>query len=312
MERNKLATFIAILFFISVILGCWLVFYQAPQVSKRKILGEGRVQILQDKIAVVNIYGPIRTATKSSEIFARDSDRIVKRLKKLNENPSIKAVVLRINSPGGTVAAVQEIYSEIIKLRKNKKVVVASFADIAASGGYYIASACDKIIAQPGTLTGSIGVILEIGNLSELMRKIGVKIEVIKSGKHKDIGNFAREMTAEEHKILQDLINDAYEQFLSAVISGRKLDELKARELADGRIFTGAQAKAVGLVDLLGGLEESIEEAKKLAKLKGDVKIISDLDQWERIFEFIPGRFEEKGFSKILPDMNVRFEYILE
>ena len=308
MGRNKLATIIAILFFVSAILGFWIVFSQPSQKIERK----SKIGISQDKIAVVNILGPIRASMKSSDPFARDSEKIVKRLKKLNENTSVKAVVLRINSPGGTVAAVQEIYSELLKMKKNGKFIVASFSDVAASGGYYIACAADEIVAQPGTLTGSIGVILEIGNFSELMKKIGVKIETVKSGIHKDIGNFSREMTIEERKILQDLINDAYEQFLSAVVTGRKLDEAKARTLADGRIFTGTQAKASGLVDTLGGLDEAIEEAKKLAGIKGEVKIISDSDQWDKIFEFIPAGFEEKAFSKIMPSMNVRFEYILE
>ena len=308
MRRNKLATIIAILFFVSAILGFWIVFSQ----PSRKIERKSKIGISQDKIAVVNILGPIRASMKSSDPFARDSEKIVKRLKKLNENTSVKAVVLRINSPGGTVAAVQEIYSELLKMKKNGKFIVASFSDVAASGGYYIACAADEIVAQPGTLTGSIGVILEIGNFSELMKKIGVKIETVKSGIHKDIGNFSREMTIEERKILQDLINDAYEQFLSAVVTGRKLNEAKARTLADGRIFTGTQAKASGLVDTLGGLDEAIEEAKKLAGIKGDVKIISDSDQWDKIFEFIPAGFEEKAFSKIMPSMNVRFEYILE
>lgn len=308
MKRNKLATLIAILFFVSVILGFWIVFSQPSEKIERK----SKIGISQDKIAVVNILGPIRASMKSSDPFARDSEKVIKRLKKINENDSVKAVVLRINSPGGTVAAVQDIYSELLKMKKNGKFIVASFSDVAASGGYYIACAADEIVAQPGTLTGSIGVILEIGNFSELMKKIGVKIETVKSGIHKDIGNFAREMTIGERKILQNLINDAYEQFLSAVITGRKLDEAKARGLADGRIFTGTQAKSAGLVDILGGLDEAIEEAKKLSGIKGEVKIISDSDQWDKIFEFIPAGFEEKAFSKIMPSMNVRFEYILE
>jgi len=308
MERNKLATIIAILFFVSVLLGFWIVFSQPSQ----KIERISKIGVSQNKIAVVNMLGPIRASMKSSDPFSRDSENIVKRLKKLNKNSSVKAVVLRINSPGGTVAAVQEIHSELLKMKKNGKFIVASFSDVAASGGYYIACAADKIVAQPGTLTGSIGVILEVGNFSELMKKIGVKIETIKSGIHKDIGNYSREMTAEERKILQDIINDAYEQFLSVVVTGRKLDEAKARGLADGRIFTGTQAKVAGLIDDVGGLDEAIEEAKKLAGIKGDVKIISDTDQWEKIFEFLPAGFEERMFSKVMPAMNVRFEYILE
>ena len=136
MERNKLATIIAILFFVSVLLGFWILFSQSSQ----KIEKKSRIGISQDKIAVVNILGPIRASMKSSGPFSRDSEKIVKRLKKLNENVSVKAVVLRINSPGGTVAAVQEIYSELLKMKKNGKFIVASFSDVAASGGYYIAA----------------------------------------------------------------------------------------------------------------------------------------------------------------------------
>ncbi|MDD5687627.1 MAG: signal peptide peptidase SppA [Elusimicrobia bacterium] len=308
MNRNKLAVFIAILFTLSFILGLWVVFSQSALKTEKK----PSMQISQDKIAIVNIYGTIKGSMASSGPFSRDSDKIVKRLKKISEDSSVKAVVLRINSPGGTVAAVQEIYSEILKVKKSGKYVVASFLDVAASGGYYIAAAADKIVANPGSLTGSIGVILQVGNFTELMKKIGVKIETVKSGEHKDIGSFSRTMTEDERKIFQDLINNAYEQFLSAVITGRKLEENKARSLADGRIFTGMQAQEVGLVDSLGGLEEAIDEAKKLANIKGNVKIVSEYDQWEKLFEFIPSGLDEKGFTKVFSNTNVRFEYILE
>ncbi|HAM39501.1 MAG TPA: signal peptide peptidase SppA [Elusimicrobia bacterium] len=307
MEKNNLSKILVILFFLSVILGLWIIIIQPTREKYKKT----SLKISQDKIAIVNVYGAIRT-TMNSDPFSKDSDRIVKRLKKLEDNNTVKAVVLRINSPGGSVGAVQEIYSALLKLRKKNKVIVASFGDVAASGGYYLAVGCDKIVANPGTLTGSIGVILETGNFSELMKKIGVKIETIKSGKHKDIGSFAREMTSEERKILQDLINDAYEQFLSAVITGRKLEESKARELADGRIFTGSQAKEVGLIDEIGGLDVAVDLAKKLANLGDNYKIMTDYDQWDRIFDFIPSGFEEKAFSKILPDTKIRFEYMLE
>jgi|SRR3989339_1650240 len=308
MEKNKLSVFLTVLFFLSVVLGLWMVILQPAQEKESK----SSMKISQDKIAVVNIYGTIKTSMNSSDPFSRDSDRIVKRLKKLEDNKTVKAVVLRINSPGGTVGAVQEIYSGILKLRKKGKIVVASFGDVAASGGYYVACGCDKIVSNPGTLTGSIGVILETGNFTELMRKVGVRIEAIKSGKHKDIGSFAREMTVEEKKILQDLINDAYEQFLAAVMTGRKFDDVKARGLADGRIFTGMQAKEAGLVDEIGGLDEAIEITKKIANLGDNVKIITDVDQWDRIFNFIPAGFEEKSLARIIPDTNVRFEYMME
>src|SRR3989339_978800 len=188
MEKNNLSKILVILFFLSVILGLWIIIIQPTREKYKKT----SLKISQDKIAIVNVYGAIRT-TMSSDPFSRDSDRIVKRLKKLEDNKTVKAVVLRINSPGGTVGAVQEIYSGILKLRKKGKIVVASFGDVAASGGYYVACGCDKIVSNPGTLTGSIGVILETGNFTELMRKVGGRIEAIKSGKHKDIGSFARE-----------------------------------------------------------------------------------------------------------------------
>ena len=178
MEKNNLSKILVILFFLSVILGLWIIIIQPTREKYKKT----SLKISQDKIAIVNVYGAIRT-TMNSDPFSKDSDRIVKRLKKLEDNNTVKAVVLRINSPGGSVGAVQEIYSALLKLRKKNKVIVASFGDVAASGGYYLAVGCDKIVANPGTLTGSIGVILETGNFSELMKKIGVKIETIKSGK---------------------------------------------------------------------------------------------------------------------------------
>jgi len=308
MERNKMAIIVSLLFVISTIMGVWLVFSQ--QKAKKDELASLRIS--QNKIAIVNVYGTIRASSRATGSLKQSSDRIIKRLKKIEEDKSIKAVVLRINSPGGTVAASEEVYAEIQKVKAANKPVVASLSDIAASGGYYVAVAADKIVSDPGTLTGSIGVIMELGNYSALMKKFGVKIVTIKSGKHKDIGSFSRDMTPEEESILQSVINDAYERFLSVVITGRKMDPKKARILADGRIYTGAQAKNEGLVDMLGSLDDAIEEAKKLANIKGKVKIVTDTDQWEKILDIIPSSFDEKGIDKIIPDSKIRFEYSME
>ncbi len=217
-----------------------------------------------EKIGLVRIEGVIT-----------DSRDIIDELKKYGDDDSIKAILLRINSPGGAVVPAQEVYGEIRRIRREKhKVIVASMGSVAASGGYYIASAADKIIANPGTITGSIGVILELANIEGLMDKVGIKNVVIKSGKYKDIGSIFRSMTDEERKLLQDVINDTYNQFVEAVSEGRGLPKEKILPIADGRIFTGRQAKQLGLVDDLGGLEDAIKVASNMAGIKGKPYIV--------------------------------------
>ncbi|HVO33724.1 MAG TPA: signal peptide peptidase SppA, partial [Elusimicrobiota bacterium] len=202
-------------------------------------------------LAVVKIYGPIRVSEMASAWGPPDADDITRQLHRLSERDDVKAIVLRINSPGGTVAAVQEIRTEILRCKAKGKKIIVSMGDVAASGGYYLASTGDRVFADPGTITGSIGVILEFGNLEGLMQKLGVRLEVIKSGAHKDIGSPARPLTPEERRMLQDSISDAYEQFVDAVSQGRHLPADRVRALADGRIFTGRQALKEGLVDEL-------------------------------------------------------------
>jgi len=267
----------------------------------------------KDAIAIVNIAGPIRLSLSPKRFFDYDAEAIVKKLRNLGDRKDVKAIILRINSPGGSVAAVQEIYSEIIKLRKEKnKVVVASFGDVAASGGYYIASACDKIVANPGTLTGSIGVLLELGNVQELFKKIGVKVEIIKSGKHKDSGSMFRELTPEERKMFQELVQEAYNQFIEAIVQGRNMEKEKLLELADGRIYTGSQALSAGLVDKLGNDQTAIELAKEIAKISGEPRMISEYDPLEKMFTIF-GRSEiNMPLQEIINKNKMRFEYILE
>jgi protease-4 len=208
------------------------------------------------KVAIVEIEGVIV-----------DTTDLVRELREHLDNPAVKAVVLRINSPGGVVGPTQEVYTAVQKLREGGKPVVASLGAVAASGGYYIAAAADEIYANPGTLTGSIGVIMQLANLEGLFKKIGLDYVVVKAGQHKDIGNPSRTMTPEERRILQTLLDDVHGQFIDAVAEGRKLDRDEVVRFADGRIFSGRQAHALKMVDELGGLEEAVEGAARMAGL---------------------------------------------
>jgi len=215
-----------------------------------------------DKIAIVEIKGII---TQSTEI--------IEEMRQYADDEAVKAVILRIDSPGGGVGPSQEIHREVVKL-KTKKKVLASMGSVAASGGYYIACASDLIVANPGTITGSIGVVMEFTNLEELLKKIGVKGVVLKGGEHKDIGSPFREMTPGEKRIMQDVIDNVHQQFIKAVAEGRKMDQAKVVPVADGRIFTGEQAKQFGLVDEMGNLEDTVDMAARLVKIDGRPTVI--------------------------------------
>jgi protease-4 len=211
-------------------------------------------------------FGP-RVAIVELEGIILDVEDIVRDLKSHRDNPLVRAVVLRINSPGGVVGPTQELFRAVQHLREAGKPVVASLGAVAASGGYYVAVATDSIYANPGTLTGSIGVIMQMANLENLMKKVGVDYVVIKAGQFKDVGNISRPMTLEERRVLQALLDDVHRQFIDAVAEGRKLDRARVVQFADGRVFSGAQAKSLAMVDELGGLEEAINGAAKLAGL---------------------------------------------
>jgi protease-4 len=230
----------------------------------------------QGTLAIVHVSGPIHFEMSPQGWIGADAEEAVRKLHRLSEKDEVKAILLRINSPGGTVGAVQEIHREMARCRAKGKIIVASLGDVAASGGYYLAAGSDRIVANPGTITGSIGVILEFGNLEGLFQKIGLKLQVIKSGAYKDIGSPARALTSEEKAMLQATIDDAYSQFFEAVRGGRGMDPEKLRGLADGRIFTGSQAKEAGLVDELGDEQDAIQAAIRLAKLPAKPYILSD------------------------------------
>jgi protease-4 len=230
------------------------------------------------KIGVIDIKGTIT-----------DSRKIIKQLQEFSDNNSVKAIVLRIDSPGGGVGPSQEIHDEVFKIAQHKP-VVSSMGSVAASGGYYVAAPTQVIFANPGTITGSIGVIMEFTNVLQLMDRVGLKSNVIKSGVNKDIGSPLREMTASEKVLLQGLIDDVYDQFVEAVSTGRNLPVAKVRALADGRIFTGRQALKAGLVDKLGGLQPAIAEAARLGGISGKPDVIYPAEPTVNFLDYFVGK----------------------
>ncbi len=219
------------------------------------------------------LFGP-RVAVVELEGIIIDGGDIVRDLKAHRDNPMVRAVVVRINSPGGVVAPTQEIHDALMRLREAGKPVVASLGSVAASGGYYVAGAADRIYANPGTLTGSIGVIMQMANLENLMKKVGVDYIVVKAGQFKDLGNVSRPMSPEERRVLQALLDDVHAQFIGAVAAGRKLERGEVVRFADGRVFSGTQAKALKMVDEMGGLEDAIDAAATLAGLPTPPSVI--------------------------------------
>lgn len=248
---------------------------------------------LGEKIAVIRIEGPIM-----------DAKHTIDEIKEYARDQSVKAIVLRVDSPGGAVAPSQEIYEEVKKATAKKKIVV-SMGSLAASGGYYISAPVSRIFANPGTLTGSIGVIMEIPNIEGLMSKVGVRTEVIKSGRNKDMASAFRSMGKEQRKILQGALDDVHDQFINAVAEGRKMLPSDVRKLADGRIFTGRQALAAGLVDELGDLEDAIKAAAKLGGITGEPDVLSKKDK-NSVWDLLRGRFSGE-ISEIFPSMKMKY-----
>lgn len=253
----------------------------------------------EDRIALIRIEGVIL-----------DAQETLGELKKFSENPTVKAIVLRIDSPGGGVVPSQEIYDAVRRVRtKSNKAVIASMGSVAASGGYYIAAATDRIVANPGTLTGSIGVIMEMANVEGLLQKIGVEGVVVKSGKYKDVGSPLRKMSDEERGLLQTVMDDVHKQFIEAVAEGRSLEVPEVQALADGRIFTGRQAKAAKLVDELGNLDDAIQLAADVVGIEGEPKVI------EQRRRFSIRELLESKLSSVLPKFDfhsgVNLKYLM-
>ena len=230
---------------------------------------------LKDKIGVVCVEGIIA-----------DSQVITEQLDDFGKDDSIVAIVLRVDSPGGGVAASQEIYDAVIELKKKKKVVV-SMGSVAASGGLLVACAADKIVANPGTITGSISAIMQFANVEELMKKIGLKSSVVKSGQYKDIGSPMREMTPEEKVIIQELVDDIFNQFVDVIVKERKLPREKVVAIADGRVFSGRKAKELGLVDDLGNMATAAKLASKLAGKDGKYDLVYPSKKRTSVFDYL-------------------------
>ncbi len=217
-----------------------------------------------DKVAVVRVEGMVL-----------DARQVVEALERQAKDPKVKAIVLRVDSPGGAVAPTQEIFRAVRALSKRKK-VVASLGSMATSGGYYVACAAERIVANPGTLTGSIGVVVHLANFEKLLSRLGIEGQVVKSGDFKDMGSMYRPLSERERNILQEVVNDVHEQFVEDVARARNMEVEKVRVIADGRIFSGRQAKGLGLVDELGGLKEAIELAANMAQIKGEPLVLEE------------------------------------
>ncbi|MBI4843773.1 MAG: signal peptide peptidase SppA [Nitrospirae bacterium] len=249
---------------------------------------------LGEKVALVRVEGVIL-----------DSEDVIEEIKDYVDDNSVKAIVLRVNSPGGGVAPSQEIYDEVVKAKEKKKVVV-SMGAVAASGGYYISCPADKIVANPGTLTGSMGVIMEIPNIEELMRKIGVENQIVKSGKHKDMASVFKGMSPEERGLLQTVLDDVHEQFILAVSKGRGLLMDDVRPLADGRIFTGKMAKDIGLVDELGNLEAAVKLAAEISGIEGEPEVV-EKEKNEGFLGLLRGIFPGSLLTDIMPGIKLKY-----
>ncbi len=228
--------------------------------------------LLDDTIGLIYVDDVI-TGQRRAGLFESPQPAFLTQLRSAKQDPAIRALVIRINSPGGSSGTSQELYQTVRSIRDSGIPVVVSMADIATSGGYYLASAADYIFANGSTMTGSIGVIMQLTNYQELYDKIGIQVETIKSGQFKDVGNPSRSLTGLEEQLLTEVIIDAWDQFVADVATGRNLPRDTVEQIADGRIMTGRQALEHQLIDELGGLEEAFAKAKELAGITGNYSV---------------------------------------
>ena len=274
------------------------------------IIGVGALMLINALLPDLDFSGQDRVAIIRIEGVILDAQSTISELKQYSENPLVKAIVLRIDSPGGGVVPSQEIHDAVKRVKnKSNKAVIASMGTVAASGGYYIAAATDRIIANPGTLTGSIGVIMEMANFEGLMKKVGVEGVVIKSGRFKDVGSPLRKMSDEERKLLQSVMDDVHHQFIQAVDDGRALEVSDVEPLADGRIYTGRQAKEARLVDELGDLDDAIHIAADIAGMEGEPKVVEPRKRFS-FRDIIESRWASV-FPKLELDTGVKLKYLM-
>jgi protease IV len=274
------------------------------------VIGIAGLILLNVLFPDLDLSGENRIALIRVEGVILDAQTTVGDLKRFGENPLVKAIVLRIDSPGGGVVPSQEIHDAVKRVRnKSNKAIIASMGNVAASGGYYIAAATDRIIANPGTLTGSIGVIMEMANVEGLLKKVGVEGIVIKSGRFKDVGSPLRKMSEEERKLMQSLMDDVHQQFIQAVADGRSLEISDVQPLADGRIFTGRQAKEARLVDELGDLDDAIHLAADIVGIEGEPKIVEPRRRFS-VRELLESRLAS-FFPKLELQSGVSLKYLM-
>ena len=288
-KRHPILTVLVIILVIALVLG-------SVMVIALNMLSPSSDLFFTEKIGIISVEGTISA-----------SQTVTSQLVKYRKDKGIKAIILKINSPGGSIAPSQEIYREIQKTIPVKK-VVAAMGTVAASGGYYIAAAANKIVANPGTITGSIGVIMEFVRVEELLNKIGVDLEIIKSGEFKDIGSPDRKLTKRERELLDVMIMDMQKQFVEAIVRGRGLSLEKVQAIADGRIFSGAQAKELGLVDFLGNFQDAIEITKELAGIKGDVTLVYPKKSKLDLLDFLLETSTEFA-ARLIQNLRGRIEY---
>ncbi len=277
-------------FIISIVFAgvCFLVLSKAiVSVDKDEYFSHGH-----DKIAVVEINDVIITPEKT-----------VEEIKRYRDDKSIKAIILRINSPGGGVAASQEIYEAVKRTRESGKIVVVSMGSITASGGYYISCGANLIVANPGTLTGSIGVIAQFISIKDLADKLGIKENTIKSGELKDAGSPFKEMNEKDKAYFQDVVDNSFGQFLDVVSKERKINRDTLKQYANGRVFTGLQAKDIGLVDSLGTFEDAIRITARLAGIEGEPRIVREKKKFS---------FFEKFLGQTMEDVTVMRQKLFE
>ncbi len=284
-----------------IIAFCFVVFVGIMAVGLMEMYDGGQDFLaFGDRIAIVDIFGTIESSKDA-----------VRQIKKYGDDGSVAAILIHLDSPGGGVAATQEIYDEIYRVRvEEEKLVVASMTSVAASGAYYIACATDMIIANPGTLVGSIGVIMQYPVVGELISKLGVKFETVKSGEIKDVGSPWREPTERDREMLQAAIDDVYEQFVEAVMDGRDLTREEVIEVADGSIFTGRQGVDLGLVDKLGSFEEAIRITAELAGIEGEPRTVKERPKRRMsIFDLLQGGIADVLESSF-PDTGPELMYL--
>jgi protease-4 len=263
--------------------------------------GSGLFTGLGERVAIVDVHGVIS-----------NSSEVTRQLRKYAEDGSIPAVVVHVDSPGGGAAASQEIYEEMNKLREAGKKVVVSMGSVAASGGYYISCAADTIVADPATLTGSIGVIFQFPIAEQLMRKIGIRYEVVKRGEVKDIGSIDRAMTERERASLQSVVDDTYEQFVGAVVEGRGMEKEKVLRIADGSVYTGKQAQELGLVDEMGNLYDAIKIAGEMVGMEEYPRTVKERQKKISWFDLLSGKMNDLLELGQTESTMPRLEYIFK